>query len=77
MATTQDLLGVRTATSYQYSNNLGAEEPDVNSWDARSGERGKQFHGCFEIKFGCGAFHHNRRESSRTEFTSFSFVVQI
>jgi hypothetical protein len=52
MATTQDLPGVRTATSYGYSNNLGAEEPVVNSWGARSEERGEQFHGCLEIIFG-------------------------
>ena len=56
MATKQDLPGVRTATSYGHSNNLGAEEPNVNSW-ARAQENGaSKFHGCFEIKLGAERF---------------------
>ena len=33
-----------------------AEKWDVSSWDSRVGPRAKQFHGCFETKFGADRF---------------------
>jgi hypothetical protein len=33
-----------------------AEKWDVSSWDSRLGPRAKQFHGCFETKFGADRY---------------------
>jgi hypothetical protein len=33
-----------------------AEKWDVSSWDARLGPRAKQFHGCFETRFGADRY---------------------
>jgi hypothetical protein len=33
-----------------------AEKWDVSSWDSRLGPRAKQFHGCFETRFGADRY---------------------
>ena len=46
-----------------------AEKWDVSSWDSRAGPRAKQFHGCFETRFGADRYIETESRDIWTEPT--------